>query len=94
MLQGKMDEGLQHFRRAVAINPQDGLGNIGIALYDQEHGNPQDALAHYQIAVHDYALLPHEVAGIYKNMAMVYRDMGDTAKQRECLDKAAQFADR
>lgn len=94
MLHGKMDEGVEHFRRAVAVNPDDGLGNIGIGLYEQEHGNPQEALAHYQVAVRDYGLLPHEVAGIYKNMAMVYRSMGDTAKERECLDKAAQYVDR
>ena len=94
MLAGKMDEALPHFRHAVALNPEDALSNIGIALYDQQHGNPLDAVAHYQTALRDYSLLPHEAAGVYRQMAAAYGVMGDIARQRECLEKAASLHDR
>jgi protein O-mannosyl-transferase len=88
---GQNEEALQYFRRALALHPNDAVSNVGIALYEQRHGNPQDAVVRYEHALQDYLLIPQDVATIYTNMGMAYRELGEAAKAQECFEKAAQL---
>ncbi len=88
---GKTEEAMRHFRRAVTIEPDDGLSNIAIAVYDQQHGNLRDAVTGYQKALRDYSLLPRDVASVYMSMGSAYRALGEVDQARECLDKAAEW---
>ena len=88
---GKTEEGLSHLRHALTINPYDSVSNISLGLYDQQHGNPQDAIARYEAAAQDYTIRAPALAELYKDMGLAYSQMGDPAKARECFDKAAEW---
>lgn len=83
---GHREEAMAHYRAAAAINPDDAGSNIAVALYEQEHGNLQEAIRHYQRALTelDDSL---EQAKAYHNMAIAYRDMGDIPHSVEAYAK-------
>jgi len=84
------DEAVVHYRVAVAISPKDSPGNLAIALWEQQHGNPQEAVRRYKIALIEMAD-PFEQAKVYQNMAVAYRDLGMVPEWTECLRKAARL---
>ena len=49
--QGKQVEAMQHFMRAAAINPEDGLSNRIVGFYEQSIGNNQQAIMDYTHAL-------------------------------------------
>jgi protein O-mannosyl-transferase len=42
------DEALAHYRRALAINPDDPISNINIGSWNQYAGRPREAIPYYQ----------------------------------------------
>jgi protein O-mannosyl-transferase len=92
--QGKMAEAIPHFSRALQINPDDGPSNMVIGYDEQRRGNSREAIDHYQHALRDYNLTPLELAQIWKNMGVAYRDLGDPAKAQECFAKAANYREQ
>ena len=88
---GKTDEALTHLHRALAINPYDAISNTAIAVYDQQHGNPQDAIIRLRSALSDSSLVPSQRATLSGYMGFAYRQIGDYAKARECFDQAAEW---
>ncbi len=93
-LAGKSDEAMQHFRRVLQMAPDDGMSNLSVGIYDQQHGNPQQAIAEYKTALKAYTLEPKDTANIYHNMGVAYRDLGDSAKAQECFDKAVEWRNK
>ena len=90
MSQGKEDEGVAHFFRAVAIYPNDPVSNMNIALYEQKRGNLPDAVTHFKVAItmsHDNAL---KVAAL-DSLGRAYTDLGDPGRARECFAAAARL---
>ena len=83
---GHREEAMAHYRAAAAINPDDAGSNIAVALYEQEHGNLQEAIRHYQRALTELDD-PLEQAKAYHNMAIAYRDMGDIPHSVEAYAK-------
>ena len=77
------------FRAARAINPADPAAYMYIGIYKQEHGQPRQALAEYQKLIDmtndSIALNRWFRADTYVRMALVYRQLGDTTKAKECL---------
>jgi protein O-mannosyl-transferase len=91
MKQGRMDEALKHFFSAAAFNPDDGLSNFQIGLYEQKRGNPSDAITRYQQALHDQSQGLENTATLWENMGIAYRALGNSAKARECFENAASL---
>jgi tetratricopeptide (TPR) repeat protein len=88
---GKVDEAMPHYFRGAALNPHEGMSNMVVGYYYQTRGDLQQAIAHYQGALSDYNVPDRQRAQIYRNMAVAYRDMGDTQKARECLEQEAKY---
>jgi protein O-mannosyl-transferase len=90
MSEGREDEGMAHFFRAVSIYPTDPVSNMNIALYEQKHGNLSEAVAHFKIAItmsHDEKL---KIAAL-NSLGRAYTDLGDPARARQCFAAAARL---
>ena len=83
---GHHEEAMRYYRSAAAINPEDAGSNIAVALYEQEHGNLQEAIRHYKQALTELDD-PLERAKAYHNMAIAYRGMGDIPDSVEAYNK-------
>ena len=55
------------FFKASEIHSSDALSNMHIAIYEQAHGNPRGAIAHYQTVLLNTSP-PHIEANIYQSM--------------------------
>ncbi len=93
-IEGKIAQAMPHFYTAVAINPDDANSHMGIAIYDSQQRNYQEAITHYAIALKDKNSRPSFQIQGYKGMAKAYQALGDTAKAQECLREAANVGAR
>jgi len=85
--QGRQDDAIVHYRRASAINPDDPVSDLFIAIYEQNHGNLPEAVRHYKSAIKGLSD-PLEQAKAYQNLSVAYRDLGDVTDSVECLRRA------
>ena len=85
--QGKPDEALQHFQAALAIYPSDPNSLLGIALYEQQHGNLDQAIARYEQMAGVTPAGPAR-AEIFVREGLVYLDMEGKAGARANFEKA------
>jgi protein O-mannosyl-transferase len=90
MAQGHTEEGMAHYWAANAILPTDASSNLAIAIYEQNHHNLQEAVRRYKHVVAELED-PNELYKAYINLAVAYRDLGDTQHMAECMRKAVQF---
>jgi protein O-mannosyl-transferase len=70
------DEALEHFRRAVAIDPGDFLSQLFLGINEGRHGNPQGAIEHLQVALQR----PNDIDMVemaYANLGNAYRNLHD-----------------
>jgi Flp pilus assembly protein TadD len=87
---GRTDEGIAHFYKAVAIYPDDPVGNLNIGIYEQKRGNYFAAIERYKKTVgltRDTELK----AGAYSNMAACYRQLGDANAAQQSQSEAARL---
>ncbi len=88
---GRREEAMPHFWAAAALNPDDdATANLAIAIYEQNRGNPQEAVRRYKLAINAMGD-PLEQAKAYQNMAIAYRDLGDNSQSLECLRQARRL---
>ncbi len=87
---GKVDEAYQYFLKAASVSTDDSISNLQIAVYDQMHGNPVDALKRYEIALRDPALSSDQVPGVYRNMSIIYQGLGDEANAHKYAAESAR----
>jgi len=80
------DEALQHFERAVSINPQDSLGHLDVGFCNQSRGHLQKALEEYKTAL-QYAPNKYLRARAYLNLGAVYDSLGDFKSSRESYEQ-------
>src|SRR5579875_37915 len=73
---GHQEQAMPYYRAAAAVNPNDSGSNLAIALYEQGHGDLQQAIRHYKAALIEMDD-PLEQAKVYQNMAIAYRDAGE-----------------
>ncbi len=88
--EGRADEAVSHFYRAVAIYPDDPVGNLNIGIYEQTRGNFSSAIERYKKTIsltHDAELK----AAAFTNMATAYRQLGDFSDAQQSQDAAAKL---
>jgi tetratricopeptide (TPR) repeat protein len=74
--QGHKEEAIAHYRAAAAILPSDPVSGLTLAVYEQQHGDPQEAIRLYQVGLVGMDD-PRQQATLYQNLAIAYRDVGD-----------------
>jgi len=88
-IQGKVNEAMPYFYRAVALDPNEANSNMGIAIYDVMQGNYSDAIKRLQLVVKTMGLRPSLRRQAYLEMAKSYQALGDAPNVQQCL-RAAQ----
>ncbi|MFZ0772531.1 MAG: tetratricopeptide repeat protein [Candidatus Sulfotelmatobacter sp.] len=76
------DEALAHFQNAVRINPMDAIGHLDLGAALQGHGQLQEAIQQYRMALAP-ARDPHVIVMSLTNLAMVYSKLGDFTQARQ-----------
>ncbi len=84
---GRHDEAINHFRRAVAIDPGDFLGQLYLGINEGQHGNAQGAIEHFQIALQRPGQTDM-VEMAYSNLGNAYRNLHDYTRARENFEVA------
>ncbi len=87
---GQAEAAMQHFKRAVAIQPSDADSNFAIAVYEQKTRNLTEAIHRYKLVVSSSAAVDMKIRAL-TYMSYAYRDLGDAEQQRECLAEAARL---
>jgi hypothetical protein len=90
LAEGRGEEGVVHFYNAVAIYPDDPVGNMNIGVYEQKRGNLQAAIKRYKKTV-GVTRDPELKAAAYANMAMVYQQLGDFEAAQQSRHEAAKL---
>ena len=85
--EGKPDQALKHFQAALAIYPSDSNALMGIAIYEQQHGNLDQAIARYEQMASVTPAGPAR-AGVFVREGLVYLDMEDKTDARANFEKA------
>jgi len=87
---GRAEEGVAHFYNAVAIYPDDPVGNMNIGVYEQKRGNLPAAIERYRKTASVTCDLELKAAA-YSNMAAVYQQLGDYTAAQQSKDEAARL---
>jgi tetratricopeptide (TPR) repeat protein len=84
---GQPEAAMYHFRRALAIAPNDADSNFAMGVYEQKEGDLAQAIDRYRIVA---ATAPSKDmrARALTYMGYAYRDMGDTQRAQESLQAA------
>jgi tetratricopeptide (TPR) repeat protein len=88
--EGRADEAVSHFYKAVAIYPDDPVGNLNIGIYEQTRGNFSAAIERYKKTI-SLTRDPELKAAAWNNMAAAYRQLGDLADAQQSQDAAAKL---
>jgi protein O-mannosyl-transferase len=89
--EGRSEEAIAHFRRAMTINPSDPMSELNVAAYEQEHGQWEQAIAGDQAVLRmtsDRGLQ----ATAYSNLGTAYRELHDYPHARESFQAAVNLA--
>ena len=84
------DSALQHFERAVRINPQDSVGHLNVGFCRQARGRLQDALAEYTAALRS-APNKYLRSRALLNLGAIHDTLGNFQTSREFLQQALQL---
>jgi len=89
--QGRTEEAAAQFRAALAIRPDDLPANLNLGTYEHGRGNLVAAVDRYQIvALHAGDLGLRATA--YGDLGSAYRQLGDSAKAKQCYELALELA--
>ena len=80
-----------HFRAAVAICPDNLRANLNLAASDDSLDNLAAAIERYQMVIYRTSDVDLRALA-YSNLGFDYRQMGRTAKAKECFETAVQLA--
>jgi tetratricopeptide (TPR) repeat protein len=87
---GRAEEGIAHFFKAVAIYPADPVANLNIGIYEQKRGNYPAAIERYRRTINLTRDRELKLAA-WTNMAAAYRQLGDTEDAAESEAAAANL---
>ena len=92
-IDGRIEDAIPHYRKALALEPDDADANMGIGIYELRRGNFREAIYYYQRVV-TQSRAPR--AGITINawvgMAKAYTALGDKDRAQECLRAAKRVS--
>ena len=81
--EGRKEAAIEHFRAALAVNPNDAAANLNVAEYDRVHGRLQEAIERCQ-RVPAMTRLTIQKVEAFEKMALAYRALGDNARAQKC----------
>jgi tetratricopeptide (TPR) repeat protein len=84
---GQLEEAMKHFRAAAEIYPLDPFSNLNLAIYAQQHNDPQQAIARSNIVL-TRSPSPRLRSKAYTTMGLAYRALGNQEESRKCLQAA------
>ena len=84
---GQLEEAMKHFRAAAEIYPLDPFSNLNLAIYAQQHDDPQQAIARSNIVL-IRSPSPRLRSKAYTTMGLAYRALGNQEESRKCLEAA------
>jgi protein O-mannosyl-transferase len=88
---GEGEQAVQHFAKALAINPTSPDANLGMALYQHQSGHLQESIGYYEKSL----AAPDGERGMrYRalvNLGHVYRRLGDEERSRKYFEEAARL---
>src|ERR1019366_4338984 len=84
---GQLEEAMQHFRVAAEIYPLDPFSNLNLAIYAQQHDDPQQAIARSNIVL-TRSPSPRLRSKAYTTMGLAYRALGNLEESRKCFEAA------
>jgi Tfp pilus assembly protein PilF len=90
LAKGEQADALDHFYRAMEIDPGRTLPHMYIATYDQKQGKLQEAIDQYRKAI-SVSQNTATNALAFGNMGHAYLELGDTAQARESLQAAVRL---
>jgi Flp pilus assembly protein TadD len=85
--QGRPDDAIVHFRRAVEINSEDPVGNLNVAAYDQQHGRFDAAIARYR-KIPGLTSTRRLVSQAFTNLGYLYRQLGRYSEAQTSFESA------
>jgi protein O-mannosyl-transferase len=91
---GRIEEAVPHFYKAIAITPWDTTANMGIAIYQSQTGNFSEAIVYYGRVIRASREKSDRLVKAWLGMGEAYRALGDSAKAQECLQEAQKVARR
>ena len=87
---GRADEAAEHFRRALAIDPENSLAQVFVGIDEGKHGNPLAAVEHFKMALQ--RPIQMDLAELaYSNLGTAYRNLHDYAQARQCFEVALRI---
>jgi protein O-mannosyl-transferase len=84
--QGKVEEGMPYFYRAVALAPDDPFTNLTIGSYEQKQGRLREAIERYKKVInvaHTSRVIKLQA---FNSMCYAYRGLGDTGHADKCFE--------
>ena len=91
---GRAQEAMEHFRNAAAIDPLLPYPHYHLGVYDEENGNPQDAILQFKRVIaltqSDTGVLAGLRANTFTHMASSYEATGDTANAERATRLASE----
>jgi len=90
VLDNNIDGAIPHFRAAVEIKPEDPVGNLNVAVFEQQHGHLDDAIGHYNVVLHNTPD-PAMKASALADLGSAYRSQRDYVLARQSYEKVLQF---
>jgi len=95
MDQGQAEAALPHLHAATEMNPSDPSAYMSIGAYDQQHGDPRQAIEQYQktIALTDSAVQKNLWlrSTTFARMGSTYRQLGNLAQARQSFRQALEI---
>ncbi len=83
---GRHEQAMLHYFRAAAIEPNEPSINLAIAFHEQTRGNLEVALGYYKKGLAE-AWNAEQSTKALRNMAVIYRELGQPAQADACLRK-------
>jgi hypothetical protein len=92
-IDGRIEEAIPHYHKALALEPDDADANMGVGIYELRRGNYREAIFYYQrVVTENKAPRVGIVINAWIGMAKAYTALGDTGKAQECLRAAKRVS--